>query len=493
MNLLNDENIVCKYGYPYRKKYRPSLYSGTDGRKMGDSSEYQIELFMDQKSYHLGQVMFFTAAVEYFGGPISYDEIVEKGQPDKRDNVQLEYYLLYFPNARGTLKMDDFISKYRLVRKARKKSYYTFYGSSELNFTFDGGMIEVNLPEVEINYQVKPPLSLYKHFVQSKTLTLVCITLDESEYVRTFSKNIKNIPLFPWLSGNVDSNDLNQKIEHSSQWKYTRQWPRIQPDLMMPDAEFECWYSNYNGETRLPKTKYNGRCAACGSKSGITKEHCIPKWFSSANKTDSIIAPIFCSRCNNYFGDNFERPVRDFVVNKKSIGSQKTILFTKIFKSLFKLYNSKDEKYIKRDIFNAWAVKTALTLNIASNGIHDFNVLKSIRENGNYSPYEVIVFPRFNSELNKNFGYIYYISKFSNVEGDPFLMTFFSANLSFVVFRSNANNTFRDVCSYYFNHQNANGQLDVGNFHQFLNDEISGVKTADMFEIMRSIREDIES
>lgn len=438
--------------------------------------------------------MFFTVAVEYFGGPINYDELIEKGQPDKRDNVQLEYYLLYFPNTRGTLKMDDFISKYRLVRKARKKSYYTFYGSSELNFNFDGGMIEVSLPEVEINYQVKPPSSLYKHFIQSKTLTLVCITLDESEYVRTFSKNIKNIPLFPFLSGNVNSNDLHQKIECSSQWEYIQQWPRIQPDLMMPDAEFECWYSNYNGETRLPKTKYNGHCAACGSKSGITKEHCIPKWFSTANKTDSIIAPIFCSKCNNYFGDNFERPVRDFVVNKKtSIVNQKNNSVYKIVKSLFKLHKSKDEKGIKSDIFNAWAVKTALTLNIASNGIHDFNVLKNIRESGSYSPYDVIIFPRFSSELNKNFGYIYYISKFSNVEGDPFLMTFFSANLSFVVFRSNANNAFRDACSSYFSHQNVNDQLDVGDLHQFLNDKISGVKTANFSEIARSVKENIES
>ncbi|MEO3941674.1 hypothetical protein V3C41_11405 [Paenarthrobacter nicotinovorans] len=92
---------------------------------------------------------------------------------------------------------------------------------------------------------------------------------------------------------------------------------------------------------RIPQCTLDPVCFLCDSKENITIEHCTPNWLMTALGLHPITAPIVCEECNNRLGFELEKPMSD-------------------------LY-ARDEVLENTSLASIWAVKTAVTLALASN------------------------------------------------------------------------------------------------------------------------------
>ena len=77
-------------------------------------------------------------------------------------------------------------------------------------------------------------------------------------------------------------------------------------------SDYEVYQSTQSKES-LPSIRnlsLGNNCYACAKK-GITREHCSPKWMTDKYKVKPLIGNILCTKCNSWFGENYEIIAQD--------------------------------------------------------------------------------------------------------------------------------------------------------------------------------------
>lgn len=224
-------------------------------------------------------------------------------------------------------------------------------------------------------------------------------------------------------------------------------------------SDYEVYQSTSSLES-LPSLKnlnLGQFCYACG-KQEVTREHCSPKWMTDKYKVKPLIGNIFCSECNGWFGEHFEKAAEE----KLKISSG---------------YLSHEQRFF----ISKWCIKTALTMSLASGAIVDTEWLPKLKK-GEF-PDGIEVYFDVKNRLYEN-GFNYGISRFNKLlKGDFFLFSFICKDFSFVVIKRNRNEPlelpflkfFPEFEMYKSNESISN----FADFHQKLHELLSKQKTED--------------
>lgn len=247
---------------------------------------------------------------------------------------------------------------------------------------------------------------------------------DGIAFARVSSTDVNSFPAFPYRKSNLlntkgiglDS-DLTSLISHADKYPKTiLARPDSYLDVNLGSSSYAVYQSTTTAESLPKPPKLGGICGAC-FKSETSREHCSPKWLADEYNVTPLVAPILCKQCNKWFGDNLEAPTSQIL-------SRKVTIFTK-----------KTHTYI-----TFWAVKTALTMSLASGVRIQPNWLISLRERRLPDGFRVYFDPRVN--LNED-GFNFGVSRFSNslVDAKEFLFTMSTPLFTFCVVHSSTEAT----------------------------------------------------
>lgn len=224
-------------------------------------------------------------------------------------------------------------------------------------------------------------------------------------------------------------------------------------------SDYEVYQSTSSFESLPSLTNLNlGQfCYACG-KQEVTREHCSPKWMTNKYKVKPLIGNIFCSECNGWFGENFEKAAEE----KLKINSG-------YFSNEQRLFISK------------WCIKTALTMSLASGAIVDAEWLPKLKKGEFPDGIEVYFDNRYRFYEN---GFVYGISRFNKkLRGSVFLFSFLCKDFCFVVIKRNHNEPlvlpFFKFFPKFEIYKSNEGISNFTDFHQKLHELLSKEKTED--------------
>lgn len=165
------------------------------------------------------------------------------------------------------------------------------------------------------------------------------------------SESDELVPRIASVAASKASKAIEMIQKKSTSWEaYAIGNPSLYADSQdFNDDQFDI-YEISSHEKRIPIFTVSPICFMCGGVSDITLEHCTPNWLMTRLSLHPITAPIVCSPCNGRLGSWLEKPMQD-------------------------LYDA-DSVLEDANLASLWAVKTAVTLALASN-IH---VPESIRQ-----------------------------------------------------------------------------------------------------------------
>lgn len=278
-------------------------------------------------------------------------------------------------------------------------------------------------------------------------------------FTRASLKPESPFPAFPCLKGSFlnkkhGDSDLQMLIQHAAKYRIT---VPVRPDSYLDIQRGSSDYSVYEStrSNSLPTPpKLGTRCWSCG-KPEITREHCSPKWLADYFRVTPLVAPIFCSQCNSWFGKNLEVPMRHFLFSS--------------FKSSF------TEK--ERILITNWAIKTALTMSLASAVRVQRTWLHSLRNGQPPEGFRVFFDPGVPlSEPGFNFG----VSRFADgiVNSGGFLFTMSTPLFTLCVVRTTKEITVPLVEIFPKVSKRTTGiQGNLPDMHQAIHESISGEPT----------------
>ena len=169
-------------------------------------------------------------------------------------------------------------------------------------------------------------------------------------FTRASLKPESPFPEFPCVKGSFlnkkqGDSDLQMLIQNAAKYKI-KVPARLDSylDVQVGGSDYSVYESTSSVNSLPTPPKLGTRCWSCG-KTEITREHCSPKWLADYFHVTPLVAPIFCSQCNSWFGENLELPMSHFLLpSSKSSFTKKELML----------------------IITNWAIKTALTMSLAS-------------------------------------------------------------------------------------------------------------------------------
>ena len=225
-------------------------------------------------------------------------------------------------------------------------------------------------------------------------------------------------------------------------------------------SDYEVYQSTQSKES-LPSIRnlsLGNNCYACAKK-GITREHCSPKWMTDKYKVKPLIGNILCTKCNSWFGENYEIIAQD------------------------KLKIKNNQLFEEQRIFiSKWCMKTAFTMSLASGVNVNPKWLFMLRNNK--LPEDIEVYFDLRYKLGEQ-GFNYGVSRFNYVlsQKSTFLFTFICTDFTFVVIKTenkNLNNIpfIKMYPEYSVGHDNITFK-NLADFHKDIHELISEEKTID--------------
>ena len=292
------------------------------------------------------------------------------------------------------------------------------------------------------------------HLGQSGTLSLVVVGFGSVWVSVALSEG--RVPLVGSHRGSIRQKNYTSIIEHSKSWHFgTLGNVSLAADKRDADDDhFDIYVSDEKGAQLPGRLAYVGGCISCDSPAS-SREHCTPDWIARDQCVQPVTSKLFCRPCNSYFGEDLEAPIsrlyREGLLSSV-VGGQ---------------------------LFARWAIKTALTLSVAS-GVRIRNQwMRELRQGGIPDGFEVYA----ETEAQAMFkGYIFGTTMFSAVRHQRgcFLVTFAIPGLLFSVVRSTAElGKFGPIARVYPARLEAGGRpqkVDVSDLHAAYLEKLTGVR-----------------
>lgn len=242
----------------------------------------------------------------------------------------------------------------------------------------------------------------------TKTLSLV-IRDGERLFVSTIVAE-DNPPLVSSHFGALAHTGLEKLIAHSKAWKFgvIGNQSYTLGNAQFDDDHFDSYTSFRESGKSLPKKlSFEKGCLACG-RPATSNEHCTPKWVCDIERVEPVTSQLFCADCNSYFGENLENPISKYYRRGDLVG------------------------LISDSLFNQWAIKTAITLSVASGVLVQESWMRDLRKGRIPEGFEVYALPGVRLQER---GYMYCATYFSSKRRREgyFLTTFAVTDLIFVV------------------------------------------------------------
>ncbi|HFI0775275.1 TPA: hypothetical protein ACGO6N_000141, partial [Streptococcus suis] len=275
-----------------------------------------------------------------------------------------------------------------------------------------------------------------------------------------------DLPLFPCVKRSIYSKDFEKflmdiipnlgKIKNLSQ---------PSTNLLLDvrgSSDYDVYQSTKTVES-LPSLKnlsLGNRCYSCGCVTEkLSREHCSPKWLTDRYEVKPLIGEIFCSTCNSWFGEKFEKPVSELLQNAPKCFSHEQL-----------------------KLISNWCIKTALTMSISSGVPVDKSILPSLKR-GAFDNTDWKVYFDFSVKLSEE-GFNFGVSRFNTqlLFDGTFLFSFASPLFSFlVVSTKDINYSNPGLKQIYPSVKNCDYQelINFADLHQRLHEELSGEKTID--------------
>ncbi|MCG7277888.1 hypothetical protein MHJ95_02600 [Corynebacterium imitans] len=245
---------------------------------------------------------------------------------------------------------------------------------------------------------------------KSSTLSLVMVG-DDSVWV-SCALGKSSPPLIGSHPGTVRSKNYVDLIVHSHSWHFGRLGNvSVAADKAdFPDDYFQVFASDENGVALPSKLAQSDTCVSCDNPAN-SREHCTPDWIARDQDVQPVTAHLFCKSCNRFFGEKLENPMAQMYRSG----------------TLPRDLNSK--------VFVLWAIKTALTLAVASGVRIETAWLRKLRNYEIPDGFEVYADATIQSESK---GYSYGVTLFSTKrhQSGNFLTTFAMPGLVLSVVRT---------------------------------------------------------
>ena len=260
--------------------------------------------------------------------------------------------------------------------------------------------------------QIPAEDEINKIFSACKNLALGISSTSSDFFTRVAGEKNPGLPKFPCRKGSLS--DVVAQLDiakiHKFQCSHI-EGAGIYLDSLIDDSRYYLYRSIPDANTIPKPPSFNCGCFVCG-KTPTTKEHCSPSWFAKYYEAKPLIASIFCESCNSWFGKEFEQPAREALVEERSD------------------YDPK--------IFAKWAIKTALTMSLASGIQIKPEWLKLLRMCSAPAGFKVYYDP---TVVLKDKGYIYYVSDFSPemIERGAFLFALSTKDFTLCVMNTSDN------------------------------------------------------
>ena len=250
-----------------------------------------------------------------------------------------------------------------------------------------------------------------KIFSSCKNLALGFSSTSSDFFTRVAGENNSGAPKFPCRKGSLSAVVAQLDIAkiHKFQCNYI-DGAGIYLDSLIDDSRYNL-YCSIPGANTIPKPpSFNCGCCVCG-RTPTTNEHCFPSWIANYYEAKPLVAPIFCESCNSWFGEVFEQPAR------------KALL---------------EESDYDLELFAKWAIKTALTMSLASGIQIKPEWLKLLRKCIAPAGFKVYYDPTVTLSHK---GYIYYVSDFSPklIERGAFLFALSTKDFTLCVMNTSDN------------------------------------------------------
>lgn len=291
----------------------------------------------------------------------------------------------------------------------------------------------------------------------------LCVAIQQHRglvFGRASSKPVDPLPEFPVRTGSVLNAGrrearLRQLIQNVSRY------PLLVLGRVDSYLGVNIGSSNYDvyQSTRdlnsLPKvTNLGGVCLACGDTK-TSKEHCSPKWLADREGVEPLVAPILCEECNGWFGE-IEARMADFTSRPIEVTESRTLM-----------------------LIVRWAVKTALTMSVASGVRAHLGWLPYLRNKRLPDGFTVYFDP--NQTLAEP-GFAYGVSRFSERlwEEQRFLFSLSTPLFTMCVVRSDGINVdvpLLEIFPRSFRQPSHSMPGSLADMHQQLHESISGEAT----------------
>lgn len=289
---------------------------------------------------------------------------------------------------------------------------------------------------------------------QSGTLSLLVVGAD-SVWV-SVALNDRQGPLVGCHRGTVLQKNYTSIIEHSKSWQFGRLGNvSLAADKRDADDDhFDIYASDEKGAQLPSRLTHSGRCISCDSPAS-SREHCTPDWIARDQCVQPVTSKLFCRSCNSYFGEDLEAPISQ----RYRDGSLSSV--------------------VDSELFARWAIKTALTLSVASGVRIQNQWMRELRQGGIPEGFEVYA----ETELKSAFkGYIFGATMFSAIRHQKgyVLVTFAIPGLLFSVVRSTAGlGKFGPIARVYPARLEAEGrpqEVDISDLHAAYLEKLTGTR-----------------
>ena len=361
----------------------------------------------------------------------------------------------------------DCIEKSEFYKYTAKHIPSTYYSVAGIESIVDIEARVLNINSDNINVSINLSEIVFDIFTNIRTFSLAIVTGDGVFIGRlSLNKNTNDLPLFPCIKMSIYSKNFENSLEGIiPNLGKIKDLSQPNPNLFLDisgSSDYDVYQSTKTGESlpSLTNLSLGNRCYSCGYVTEkLSREHCSPKWLTDRYEVKPLIGEIFCSVCNSWFGENFEKPVSELLQNTPKCLSREQL-----------------------KLISNWCIKTALTMSISSGVPVDKSILPSLKR-GIFDNTDWKVYFDFSVKLSEG-GFCFGVSRFNKqlLSDETFLFSFASPLFSFLVVSTKAvkysNPGLKQIypCIKNCDYQELNNFADL---YQRLHEELSGEKTID--------------